>query len=122
MRFNVLLVVVLIGAASGCGSTSRTPPPACSLTAAQLDARLAEIDAVLDAHCVDIADIDDGYALTLEGGDAAREAISDIAAKEAECCPFLTWDIAPTRDDVVHVTVTGDKALLTRMLKRDRGS
>jgi hypothetical protein len=88
-------------------------PIACSLTATELPARLAEIttlgrDALIDAlH-------EPGHAeLRFAAGDGARDRIEAIVRAEAQCCAFLNMDI---RDEpglvVLSITAPPGAALV----------
>jgi hypothetical protein len=75
-------------------------PIACSLTAAELTVRRAQIaelgrDAPVAAHV-------DGRRAALRFGDepGVRERVERFAAAEAECCAFLTMHIDETEGEV----------------------
>jgi hypothetical protein len=65
-------------------------PIACSLSAEELPARLAEIRAIgADA----LLGVDGGGALRFRNDDATRSRLDAIVAAESECCSFLGFDL-----------------------------
>jgi hypothetical protein len=76
-------------------------PIACSLTATDLTARLAQMaelgsDALLDA------DLSERHAtLRFANGAGVRERLTAIAAAETECCAFLTMGMRAEADMIV---------------------
>ena len=78
-------------------------PIACTLTTKQAASQLDEWG-VLRAKARRIDQIEDGVRVTLPV-DVEAEA-RDLAAREAQCCAFLTLDVQ-RRDDVVELTITG---------------
>ena len=78
-------------------------PIACTLTTKEAASQLDEWGE-LRARASDVEAIDGGYRVTLP---ASEEAVArDLAAREAQCCAFLTLDVAASEDDVM-VTITG---------------
>jgi hypothetical protein len=82
---------------------SKDLPIACSLTGAELPARLAEMaalgrDALIDRRV-------EGRSARLRfaagAGAGVRERVDAIAAAESECCAFLTLTVADEPDAVV---------------------
>jgi hypothetical protein len=77
-------------------SPSMTEPPiACTLSPADFRARRAEL-----------------AALSLPGRPlafpaSAEPALRDLIAAEAQCCPFLAFDLRPTGPDELQLTITG---------------
>jgi len=77
-------------------------PDACTLPTAERPIRLAEFDELLSGS-VRSAERDSSTHLTLRlHGDTDLEAVTrDLAAREAECCSFFEFTIAPDGGDVV---------------------
>ena len=69
-------------------------PIACSLSASELPARLAEMAAIgSDA----LLGVDDG-ALHFRNDERTRERLEAIVAAESECCSFLGFDLREQAD------------------------
>jgi hypothetical protein len=66
-------------------------PIACSLSAADMSVRAAEMGAIGGASLIG-AEALDGRAVLRFRADA-REKVAAIVAAEAECCPFLTMTL-----------------------------
>lgn len=99
-------------------------PIACSLSAEELPARLAEIRAIgVDA----LLGVDGGGALRFRNDDATRIRLEAIVAAESECCSFLGFDLRahgeqlelritapadaePVADELVHAFAAGVRA------------
>jgi hypothetical protein len=76
-------------------------PIACSLNAADLAGRLAEIaalgrDALIDSHVSGSAAV-----LRFAAGDRVRARVTAIADAEARCCAFLTLRVSDEPDLVI---------------------
>jgi hypothetical protein len=76
-------------------------PIACSLSATELPARLAQIselgrDALVDART-------DGTRAELRfaAGPGVRERLAEIVAAESACCAFLTMAVGETPEELV---------------------
>lgn len=83
-------------------SEDRTPI-ACTLTTKQAASQLDEWGE-LRSKASAVEEVDGGYRVTLP---ASADAVArDLAAREAQCCAFLTLDVTSSDDSVV-VTVTG---------------
>jgi hypothetical protein len=77
---------------------TRETPIACSLSAEELPARLAEMRAIgRDAL---LAVTLEG-ALRFSGDDATRQRLETIIAAESQCCPFLRFELADDRGELV---------------------
>jgi hypothetical protein len=75
-------------------------PIACSLTAAELPERLAEIGAIGREGLLG-ADIDGAVALLrFRGGGDTRARLERIVAAEAQCCAFLAMGLRDDRDAI----------------------
>jgi hypothetical protein len=79
-------------------------PVACTLTAAELPARLAEIAALGRDHLT--ASEHDGERAILRFDPAARERLEAIVAAERQCCAFLDLDVEDGPDGLT-LTVAG---------------
>ena len=69
------------------------PPIACTLTPAQLPARLAEIRAVGDAALRSTEASGSGAVLRFDADEHARARLAAIVAAESVCCAFLEFDL-----------------------------
>jgi hypothetical protein len=83
----------------------RELPVACSLDAARLRAREAEL-AALGRSLVSVSD-PDGPRLVLRftSDDLTRERLDRIVAAEAECCPFL--DLRVSEGETLELSIDG---------------
>jgi hypothetical protein len=72
---------------------SGTPPIACSLTAAELPAREAQIRALGRDGLVAAAEEADRVVLRFRPDPEIRERVAAIVAAESECCAFLDFTI-----------------------------
>ena len=104
----LLVLPVLLVLLAGCGApTTRPDAPACQLSKPALAGRLGEIDTLLGAHCREVKEEDDGYAIRFDDAAGVREAVERLAAQERACCPFLDWRFEPSRDGSFWVRVGG---------------
>lgn len=91
--------------------THDNPPVACSLDASGLERRLAAIGEVgarsLVSHAVD----GDSHLLRFQAGSATRRRLEEIAAAEAECCPFLDLSLSEEGDELVLSISAPEEAL-----------
>jgi hypothetical protein len=86
------------------------PPIACSLSASELPARLAEMTDLGRAALLD-ADIQDRRAVLHFAPDAGvRERVEGIVAAESQCCAFLEMQIAEAPDEIVLSITAPDGA------------
>ncbi len=65
-------------------------PLACSLTAAEMPVRLAEMSAIGKAALVSVEIAEGRATLRFTAGADTRGRLEAIVAAEAECCAFLT--------------------------------
>jgi hypothetical protein len=72
---------------------SGTPPIACSLTAAELPLRQAEIRALGSVGLVDVTQEDGRAVLHFRPDPQIRERVEAIVAAESECCAFLEFKV-----------------------------
>jgi hypothetical protein len=72
-------------------------PIACSLSAEELPARLAEM-ASLGADA--LRGVDDGGVLGFRNDEATRARLEAIVRAESECCSFLSFDLRENRDQL----------------------
>jgi hypothetical protein len=79
-------------------------PIACSLSAAEMPARLAEMAEIGGASLL-AADTSGRHA-RLRFGEDVREPLSEIIAAEAACCPFLTMRLSDA-PGAVTLTIDG---------------
>jgi hypothetical protein len=77
-------------------------PIACSLSAAELPQRLAEMSAIGQTSLLG-AEIDERRAV-LRFRPGAREQLAAIVAAEAECCAFLTMKL-DVKSHAVRLTI-----------------
>lgn len=68
-------------------------PLACSLTAAELPSRLAEMAALGEAALVDLRSQPTRADLRFAAGEGVRERVEAIVAAESQCCAFLTMSV-----------------------------
>jgi hypothetical protein len=81
------------------------PPIACSLSASEQSARLAEMDAIGRSALLAARTSDMQTTLRFRAGGSTRARLSAIVAAEAECCRFLDMNL---RDGakVIELTIT----------------
>lgn len=74
--------------------TEPRSPIVCSLTAAELPARRAEIrDALRSATVEARTELADGYAVRFTAAAGLLPRLATLVELESECCPFLTFAI-----------------------------
>jgi hypothetical protein len=88
-----------------------SPPVACTLTAAELPARAAELRA-LGEDALLSSSVDGGRAVLRFRGDAEARVSAAVAA-ERECCAFLRFDVERDGDELVLTIVAPDGAAET---------
>jgi hypothetical protein len=76
-------------------------PIACSLSAADLPGRLAEMAALGDAALVDAQQDATHAELRFAVAAGVRERLEAIVAAESQCCAFLTMRVTGEPDTVV---------------------
>ncbi len=90
-------------------------PIACSLSAAELPARLAQMaelgrDALVDVEL-------SGTHATLRFAAGARERVTSVVAVESACCAFLAMQVSDEPDGVVlDITAPEDAELVLHEL------
>jgi hypothetical protein len=78
-------------------------PIACSLSAEELPARVAEIRAIgADA----LLGVDGPGALRFRNNEATRGRLEAIVAAESECCGFLAFELKAVGDEL-ELRITG---------------
>jgi hypothetical protein len=83
---------------------SSDTPIACSLSAEELPARLAEIQALgADA----LLRVDGPGALRFRNDDPTRRRLEKIVAAESECCDFLAFELKAVGDEIELCIITG---------------
>jgi hypothetical protein len=89
---------------------------ACSLTAADLPARVDEWRALLSS-VVERVDVDGGVRLRLGPG-ASAAAVAGLLARELECCPFFAFGLFMSSGGLVLEVRApeGAAALVTALL------
>jgi hypothetical protein len=78
---------------------------ACSLTAAELPERLAEIAALGEAALLDAQVLERRATLRFAAHDGIRPRLEAIIAAEARCCGFMSFDL---RDDGAQIVLRID--------------
>jgi hypothetical protein len=81
---------------------SSDTPIACSLSAEELPARLAEMQALgADA----LLRVDGPGALRFRNDEPTRRRLERIVAAESECCAFLAFELKAVGDELeLHIT------------------
>ena len=62
--------------------------------------RLAEYGRLFKAALIGRVRTDDGVILTFAPGEGVAEWVADLAAREAACCPFMSYDISATDGEI----------------------
>ncbi len=75
-------------------------PIACSLAAAELPARLAEMTALGREALLDVRAGERSARLRFAGSAAVRARVNAIVAAEAQCCAFLAMAVVEQADAV----------------------
>lgn len=82
-------------------------PIACSLTAEELPARLAEIQAIgADA----LLGVDGAGALRFRDDEPTRRRLETIVAAESECCGFLAFELKAVGNELELVIIAPEGA------------
>jgi hypothetical protein len=81
-------------------------PIACSLTAAQMPARLAEMADIGRASLLGVDTVGRQAALRFRAIPRTRERLEAIVIAESQCCAFLTFDLRDVSEGI-ELTVTG---------------
>jgi hypothetical protein len=79
---------------------STEPPIACSLNAADLRGRLAEMSDLGREHLLDVMTESRHAALTFGAADGVRQRLDAVVAAESTCCAFLQMSVSKTEDDL----------------------
>ena len=78
---------------------------ACSLTAAEMPERMAEIAALGEAALLDAQVLERRAILHFAAHDGIRSRLEAIIAAESRCCGFMTFDL---RDDGAQIVLRID--------------
>jgi hypothetical protein len=81
-------------------------PIACSLSASELPARLAEMTALGTAALVDVRTDGARTELRFAARAGVRERVAAIVAAESQCCAFLAMHVTAAPDLIV-LTIQG---------------
>ena len=81
-------------------------PIACTLSADDAERRVAEWSDLRREHLIGRDDLLDGVRLRFAAQPGLEDDVRALAAAEAECCAFLTLDVAGD-DGEVRLEVTG---------------
>lgn len=97
-------------------------PLACSLGAADLERRLAEIAAVGAESLIDRGTEGGRHRLRFRTDARTRQRLENIVAAEAECCAFLDLSLSEEGDDLVlAIAAPGDGTAVASELARAFG-
>lgn len=99
-------------------------PIACSLSAAEMPARLAEMAAIGDTSLLDTQRSERSAALRFHDGPGTRARLAAIVAAEAECCAFLAMSLSDG-PDAVTLTIDvpeGGEAVLDELVQAFAGA
>jgi len=77
------------------------PPIACTLTAAQMPARLAEIRVVGNAALRSVEASGSGAVLSFDADQDTRARLAAIVAAESVCCAFLEFGLEDNAEETV---------------------
>ena len=81
-------------------------PAACTLPDAERPLRVAEFDALFRDSLRSIERVDDTRVrMTLTGGAALLPAVTDLTARETECCSFFAFTITELGDGGLELDV-----------------
>jgi hypothetical protein len=69
------------------------PPVACSLTAAEMPKRLAEMASIGDSSLITARRADALAVLRFRAAADTRERLEAVVAAESECCAFLSMEL-----------------------------
>jgi hypothetical protein len=84
-------------------TVDETPAMACSLTAGEARARGAEIEDLFRAGLERCDREDRELRLTFRVPDVDEPALTDLVARERECCPFLDFELSKNAGRLVLV-------------------
>ena len=98
-------------------------PIACSLSATELPARLAEMADLGRAALLEARTEGGRAVLRFAAGSGVRERVGRIVAAESECCAFLAMQVSEARDEIV-LSITapeGAEPVLDELVNAFRG-
>jgi hypothetical protein len=81
-------------------------PIACSLDAGALSARLKHFDDLRREALLDRRAIQDGLRVRLRAAPGVERRTRELIAAEAQCCPFLSFDLCRHERELV-LDITG---------------
>ncbi|MBB4661791.1 hypothetical protein [Conexibacter arvalis] len=91
-------------------------PIACSLSAAEMPKRLAEMRAIGAAALLTADRTDTTAALRFRASQDTRDKLAAIVAAESRCCGFLSFDLHDETDAIVlTITSPADAAARTML-------
>ena len=85
------------------------PPIACTLSATELPARLADLHALAAEALLAREDVPGGQTLTFAAGEGAEARLRELVAAESRCCAFLEFGLA-AGPAALRLTITGPEA------------
>ena len=89
--------------------TTENIPIACTLGADDATRRFAQWNDLRDQHLVARDDLPNGVRLRFASQPGLEDEVRALAVAEAECCAFLTLDVAGDADEVtLEITGTDD--------------
>jgi hypothetical protein len=85
-------------------------PVACDMSAARdtPDERLAAYEDLFEHALLRRARDADSVVFRFRADPGTRDAVEDLARREAACCPFLDYRVETAEDEVIW-TITGDE-------------
>lgn len=86
------------------------PPIACSLSAAELPARLNEMAELGRAALLDVRHEQTRAEVRFAAGAGVRDRVNGIVAAESQCCAFLAMSVRDEPDTVVLTIQAPDGA------------
>src|SRR5947209_19732274 len=98
-------------------------PLACTLTATEMSARLAEMSAIGGAALLGAVTAGPRATLRFRGGRDTRARLTAVVAAEAECCAFLNMTLrdGPDAVELIIDAPTGAVLVLDELLAAFRG-
>ena len=100
------------------------PPIACTLTAAEMPKRLAEMRAIGESALLSAETSDATARLRFRPGGAIRGRLQAVVEAEAKCCAFLHLNISEEEAEVVVLSICspeGGKPIMNRLVAAFRG-
>jgi hypothetical protein len=81
-------------------------PIACDMSTAEdtADERLADYHRQFERALLRRERREDGVVFTFRAGGGTRDALRDLARREAACCPFLDYRVEAVGDEVIWTT------------------